>query len=152
MRHLIYLFIMLGLLMGAQSASAQPITAYSLGVYNVANPTTPVTSWVAPISTWECNLPAPPAGPSVVANPRYVYTDDVDNAIAGRWCRLDLQAPPPPGGPLVALPWSGTATYELRAARENSAGVGPAATATERFTKPGTVRAAPAQLRLTSGS
>lgn len=129
-------------------SSAQAITSYGLGIYNVANPAAPVSTWTAPVAAWECNLPQPPDPPAVVTNPEYLYRDDVSNA--GRACRVPLNAP---GSPILALPWSGTMTYDIRATATNEAGVISApGTTLNRFTKPGAPLASPARLRLTSGS
>ncbi len=138
----------LGLMALSSLAQAQAITSYGLGIYNVANPGSPVSTWTAPVSQWTCNLAQPADPPAVVTNPLYLYIDDPINA--GRACRVDLTAP---GSPLLALPWSGTMTYDIRTTATNEAGVTSSATVTvNRFTKPGAPLASPARPRLISGS
>ena len=132
----------------SSEVGAQAITSYGLGIYNVANTGSPVSTWTAPVSQWECNIAQPATPPAVVTNPTHLYIDDPGNA--GQACRVSLTNP---GNPILALPWSGTMTYEVRATATNEASVtSTPVVSLNRFTKPGVAPASPARPRLISGS
>jgi hypothetical protein len=129
--------LILSLLLLAHPLFAQPPMQYTLRIY-LAGATSPLSApTVIPAATVTCNQ-APPTS-TITTNPTRAVFDDPD--IAGRVCIWTDTGT----GPLFSVPFGGT--YEATLSVSNLAGESPESTRAP-FTRPGTVRSAPAGFRL----
>lgn len=126
------------------SASAQPTTSFNADVFNAANMTAPVTSFVIQMSSVTCGL-APTNPAAVVPNPVAIEfaLADADTTV----CKFSFNQP----GPLVALPFDPNTTYRMTLRAVNITGQSAPTTSLNSFTKPGQAPASPARVRV-SGS
>jgi hypothetical protein len=128
----------------ALSAVAQPVTSYRLAIYNVGG-ATPITSFDFPAAQVDC------------AQPFVTVTGTQLNASQVRWqnpanAALDCVWNDPGTGPLFALPFSTTLTYNVGLRATNLAGFSAESIRSNPFQRPGSVLAAPALPRVSSGS
>jgi hypothetical protein len=129
--------LVVGLVLLGTTVFAQPPTQYTLRIY-LAGATSPLSApTVIPAASVTCNQ-APPTS-TITTNPTRAVFDDPD--IAGRVCIWTDTGT----GPLFSVPFGGT--YEATLSVSNLAGESPESTRAP-FTRPGTVRTAPAGLRV----
>lgn len=136
---LVALSLSLSLLASSQ-AEAQAVADYRLSIYNVGA--------AAPITTFTF-----PAAQAVCGQARIVVTGTQANPTQIRWDdpaapTLDCVRVETAGGPLFALPFSATLTYDSTLAATNTAGTSPESARSNSFTRPGASPAAPVNVRL----
>jgi len=136
---LVALLLSLSLLASSQ-AEAQAVTDYRLSIYNLGA-ASPITTFTFPAAQALCGQ-AVLAVSGTQANPTQIrFLRDAGDTTD---CVRDETA----GGPLFALPFSLTLTYDSTLAAISSAGVSPESARSHPFVRPGAVRPAPSNLRL----
>jgi len=136
---LVTLSLSLSLLASSQ-AEAQAVTDYRLSIYAQGG-AAPITTFAFPASQAVCGQ-ARAAVSGTQANPTQIRWDDPAAPA------LDCVRVETAGGPLFALPFSGTLTYESTLAATNTAGTSPESARSNLFTRPGSSPAAPVNVRL----
>lgn len=132
------------ILLCAARANAQPITTYTLTIYQGSTTGTVQSTTPIPVGAtgFVCNLARTVVtGPQV--NPTKLYVNDPVNA--GQDCVYT----DPGTGPLAALPF-GSTSYVATLKAVNSAGSSSEGAASNSFTRPGVVPTAPVGTRVGS--
>lgn len=125
---------------------AQTVTAYPFKVCTQGQPcTTPVTTYAIPAAEVQCGQPKTATPTGTVSNPRYVIWNDPASPTTAD-CRWDSGTT---SGPLFALPFSSSITYDAIIQAVNAAGPSPESARSNPFNRPGSSPVALTGLRVT---
>ncbi len=133
------------LLFWAVTAQAQSVTNLQVTFMNGSQ--IAVAPFTIPFSAFTCSATRQPAPSGVIANPTKYQVDHPDDTALPEASRRQCNYNEVAGGPLFMLPF-GTIQYTATSKWQNTAGLSEVSTASNPFSRPGSVPSAPVNLRI----